>query len=105
MIFKTTKYFCEVLEKIKSGKMKKSLGFIAIAVTVLTTACTYQNNNRYKQKDLNAGNDYVYANPDSMARQRKLQYEAKSENAVRAMEIQEKLYGTTGKNGSNIVKE
>ncbi len=76
--------------------MKKSVGFLAIAVTVLMSACTYQKNNRYEQKDVNAGNDYVYAHPDSMARQRKVQYTANSENEVRAMEIQEKLYGSTG---------
>lgn len=76
-------------------EMKKNLGFLAIAATVLMTACTYQKNNRIDQNDVNAGNDYVYAHPDSMARQRKVQYTANSENEVRAMEIQEKLYGTT----------
>jgi len=73
--------------------MKKNVGLLAIAATMLATACTYQKNNRIEQKDVNAGNDYVYANPDSMARQRKVQYTPNSENEVRAMEIQEKLYG------------
>ena len=85
--------------------MKKTTGLLAVAATVLMTACTYQKNNTIDQKDLNAGNDYVYAHPDSMARQRKVQYPVNSENEVRAMEIQEKLYGTTGFNGSNVVKE
>lgn len=85
--------------------MKKNIGILAIAATVLMTACTYQKNNTIKQKDVNAGNDFVYANPDSMARQRKVQYTPNSENEVRAMEIQEILYGTTGFNGSNVVKE
>lgn len=76
--------------------MKKNTGFLAIAATVLMTACTYQNNNRIEQKDVNAGNDYVYGHPDSTARQRKVQYTANSENEVRAMEIQEKLYGDSG---------
>ena len=75
-------------------EMKKNIGFLAIATTVMMTACTYQKNNRIEQKDVNAGNDYVYAHPDSMARQRKVQYTANSENEVRAMEIQEKLYGS-----------
>lgn len=85
--------------------MKKTTGLLAVAATVLMTACTYQKNNTIDQKDVNAGNDYVYAHPDSMARQRKVQYPVNSENEVRAMEIQEKLYGTTGFNGSNVVKE
>lgn len=77
--------------------MKKNIGFLAIVATVLMTACTYQKTNRIEQKDVNAGNDYVYGHPDSMARQRKVQYTANSENEVRAMEIQEKLYGDSGK--------
>ena len=85
--------------------MKKTTGLLAVAATVLMTACTYQKNNTIDQKDVNAGNDYVYAHPDSTARQRKVQYPVNSENEVRAMEIQEKLYGSTGLNGSNIVKE
>lgn len=85
--------------------MKKNIGFLAIVASVLMTACTYQKNNTIDQKDVNAGNDFVYGNPDSMARQRKVQYTANSENEVRAMEIQEKLYGTTGTNGSNVVAE
>ena len=85
--------------------MKKTTGLLAVAATVLMTACTYQKNNTIDQKDVNAGNDYVYAHPDSIARQRKVQYPVNSENEVRAMEIQEKLYGTTGFNGSNVVKE
>lgn len=85
--------------------MKKTTGLLAVAATVLMTACTYQKNNTIDQKDVNAGNNYVYAHPDSMARQRKVQYPVNSENEVRAMEIQEKLYGTTGFNGSNVVKE
>lgn len=85
--------------------MKKTTGLLAVAATVLMTACTYQKNNTIDQKDVNSGNDYVYAHPDSMARQRKVQYPVNSENEVRAMEIQEKLYGTTGFNGSNVVKE
>jgi outer membrane lipopolysaccharide assembly protein LptE/RlpB len=85
--------------------MKKTTGLLAIAATALLTACTYQENNTIDQKDVNAGNDYVYAHPDSMARQRKVQYPVNSENEVRAMEIQEKLYGSTGLNGSNVVKE
>lgn len=85
--------------------MKKSLGLLAFAFTILVTGCTYQTTNRYEQKDVNAGNDYVYAHPDSMARQRKFEYEPNSENELRAMEIEDKLFGSTGKNGSNIAKQ
>jgi hypothetical protein len=74
--------------------MKKNVGFLAIAFTLLLTACTYQKNNRIDQKDVNEGNDRVYAHPDSTARQRKVQYAPDSENEVRAMEIQEILYPT-----------
>lgn len=62
--------------------------------TVLMTACSYQKNNRIDQKDVNEGNPYVYGHPDSMARQRKVQYTPNSENEVRAMEIQEILHGS-----------
>ncbi|ADQ17701.1 hypothetical protein [Leadbetterella byssophila] len=72
--------------------MKKNVGFLALALTLLVSACTYQKNNRIDQKDVNEGNDYVYGHPDSTARQRKVQYTPDSENEVRAMEIQEKLY-------------
>ncbi len=85
--------------------MKKNIALLAVAATMLLSACTYQKNNTIEQKDVNAGNDFVYAHPDSTARQRKVQYTANSENEIRAMEIQEKLYGTTGFNGSNVVKE
>lgn len=84
--------------------MKKKIGFLAIVATVLVTSCTYQKNNRIEQKDVNAGSEYVYGlGPDSMARQRKLQYEPKTENAVRAAAIQETLYGKNGNDGSNSV--
>lgn len=95
------------LEKILIDlkKMKKSLGILAAAVTILVTGCTYQTTNRYDQKDVNAGNDYVYAHPDSMARQRKMQYEPNSDNELRVMEIEDVLFGSTGKDGSNIAKQ
>ena len=83
-------------------EMKKNVGFLAIVATVLMTACTYQKNNRIEQKDVNAGNDYVYGHPDSMARQRKVQYTPNSENEVRAMEIQEILYGGTANEADSV---
>ena len=80
------------------------MGFLVIVATLLVTSCTYQNNNTIDQKDLNAGSEYVYGlGPDSMARQRKVQYEPVSENEVRAMEIQDVLYGETGNDGTNSV--
>lgn len=75
--------------------MKRNIGFLAIAATLLMTACTYQKNNRIDQKDVNAGNPYVYGVPGEEARQRKMQYTPNPENEVRAMEIQEMLYGNT----------
>lgn len=55
---------------------------------------TTKKNNTIKQKDLRAGDEYVYGvHPDSAARQTKNKYTAKPENEVRAAKIREKLYG------------
>lgn len=84
--------------------MKKNLGLLVIAAAVFVTSCTYQKNNRIDQKDLDAGSEYVYGNgPDSMARQRKVQYTANPENDAKVNKIRSILYGNNGIDGSNSV--
>lgn len=75
--------------------MRKHFGAILVLTLLGLTACTYQKTNKIEQDDVNAGNDFVYGHPDSTARQRKVQYTPNPENEVRAMEIQEKLYGAS----------
>ena len=72
-------------------KLKNLLPIVAIAL--VATACDYQKNNRIKQKDVQAGNEYVYGvHPDSAAAQTKNTYTAKPELEVRANAIREKLF-------------
>jgi hypothetical protein len=79
-------------------KLKSLLPILAIAL--VATSCDYQKNNRIKQIDLNAGNEYVYGvHPDSAAAQTLLKYDAKPELEVKANAIREKLF-----NGKEISK-
>ncbi|MEN9386138.1 MAG: hypothetical protein RLZZ185_879 [Bacteroidota bacterium] len=72
-------------------KLKNLLPIVALAF--VATACDYQKNNRIKQKDVQAGNEYVYGvHPDSAAAQTKNTYTAKPELEVRANAIREKLF-------------
>lgn len=72
-------------------KLKNLLPIVAL--TFVATACDYQKNNRIKQKDVQAGNEYVYGvHPDSAAAQTKNTYTAKPELEVRANAIREKLF-------------
>ncbi len=72
-------------------KLKNLLPIVAIAFVAI--ACDYQKNNRIKQKDVQAGNEYVYGvHPDSAAAQTKNTYTAKPELEVRANAIREHLF-------------
>ncbi len=72
-------------------KLKNLLPIVALALAA--TACDYQKNNRIKQKDLHAGDTYVYGvHPDSAAAQTKNTYTSKPELEVRANAIREKLF-------------
>jgi hypothetical protein len=72
-------------------KLKNLLPIVALAL--FATACDYQKNNRIKQKDVHAGDEYVYGvHPDSAAAQTKNTYTAKPELEVRANAIREKLF-------------
>ncbi|WP_395767679.1 hypothetical protein [Aquirufa sp.] len=72
-------------------KLKNLLPIVAIAL--VASACDYQKYNRIKQKDVHAGNEYVYGvHPDSAAVQSKNTYTAKPELEVRANAIREKLF-------------
>lgn len=72
---------------------KKYLLGVLVATMVLS-ACDYQKNNTIVQKDLQAGNHYVYGvSPDSAAKQLKNKYTEKPENEERAAKIREKLFG------------
>ena len=65
---------------------------LVFGIALLATACDYQKNNTIKQKDVNAGDEYVYGvHPDSAAAQTKIKYEAKPELEQRTMKIREKL--------------
>ncbi|SEJ68052.1 hypothetical protein SAMN05216327_11614 [Dyadobacter sp. SG02] len=83
-------------------KFNKIVAFVACVV--LLSSCEYQKYNHKDQKDLNAGNEWVYGvSPDSLPRQMSFKYEAKPELDARVNDIRAKLYG--GKIPSSLVKE
>lgn len=64
-----------------------------IALVFVSMSCDYQKNNRMKQKDVQAGNEYVYGvHPDSAAVQSKNTYDAKPALEVKANAIRAKLF-------------
>lgn len=75
--------------------MKKlSVLLFVIGATVMT-ACDYQKTNRIEQKDLRAGDEWVYGvSPDSAARQLKNKYKENPELQQKADEIRQILYGS-----------
>jgi hypothetical protein len=59
------------------------------------TSCDYQKNNHIEQKDVRAGDEWVYGvSPDSAARQLKNKYTANPELEKRTNAIREKLFGS-----------
>jgi hypothetical protein len=83
-------------------KFNKIVAFVACLG--LLSSCEYQKYNHKDQKDLNAGNQYVYGvSPDSLPRQMSFKYDAKPELDARVNDIRAKLYG--GKIPSSLVKE
>ncbi len=74
--------------------MKKNGIIILVFSIFAVSACTYQNNNRIEQKDINLGNERIYGvSPDSAARQLKNVYTPNPENDKRAAALREKLFG------------
>ena len=74
--------------------MKKNHFIIFTVLMLALGSCTYQKTNTIDQKDVNAGNEYVYGvSPDSAARQLSVTYEAKPELEKRTAAIREQLYG------------
>jgi Prokaryotic membrane lipoprotein lipid attachment site len=74
--------------------MKKYSIIIFLGAMVALTSCSYQKTNNIDQDDLNKDSEYVYGvHPDSSAKQLKNKYTEKPENAVRATELREKLFG------------
>lgn len=71
----------------------KKFGVLLFAVAaVALTSCQYQVSNKIEQKDVNAGNEWVYGvHPDSSARQLKNKYTANPDLEVKANALREKL--------------
>lgn len=84
-------YFCTKFEIRKTMNKKYLLGIFLMATTLL--ACDYQKYNSSNQKDVVAGNKYVYGvSPDSAAKQLKNKYAEKMENEERVTKIREKMF-------------
>ena len=72
--------------------MKKFSVLLFAVAAVSLTSCDYQKYNHIEQKDVRAGDEWVYGvSPDSAARQLKNKYTAKPELEARVNAIREKL--------------
>ena len=73
-------------------KFRKIAAFVA--GIALLSSCEYQKFNHAEQKDVRAGNEWVYGvSPDSAARQLANKYPEQPEVEKRVNAIREKLFG------------